>query len=379
MISVPVSPTNNISTSLPTKIRIQGNSVSTDNTNTSKQDTKDGKNVTGTKLLPVQTVTTNGGAPQQNGLTTKPTTVASTQSPTSVASAIPVVPKGNHFQVQSGAMAQVGQMGPNTRFAHVFPSNALSKVGVMTVPAMQGPIARVPIQMSASTSAPLLMRSPAPSVGKVSVTSSAGEILPDLVHPQSIKTEPDDKEFERKNSEKSEMKVETESREKEEESKRTKDTNAAESSKIKNVPNFLDDFETSSEKKATKSESQTKLKKSDTQKEKDEKPKELEENKDLVPVTVQNLEEDMQKKSKERTEMKSSEKVDSDIKEQKNGGEIKKEPSCEESVKLAKENKKTESESKKSEKAKEEDFDPIGAMDWKDGVGELEGSNLKVF
>lgn len=249
----------------------------------------------------------------------------------------------------------------------------------MTVPAMQGPIARVPIQMSASTSAPLLMRSPAPSVGKVSVTSSAGEILPDLVHPQSIKTEPDDKEFERKNPEKSEMKVETESREKEEESKRAKDTNAAESSKIKNVPNFLDDFETSSEKKATKSESQTKLKKSDTQKEKDEKPKELEENKDLVPVTVQNLEEDMQKKSKERTEMKSSEKVDSDITEQKNGGEIKKEPSCEESVKLAKENKKTESESKKSEKAKEEDFDPIGAMDWKDGVGELEGSNLKVF
>uniref|UniRef100_K1R8F5 Lethal(3)malignant brain tumor-like protein 1 n=1 Tax=Magallana gigas TaxID=29159 RepID=K1R8F5_MAGGI len=244
---VPVSsinPNNNIATSLPTKIRIQG-SVATDTTNLAKLDNKDGKSTTGAKLLPAQTPTTNMGTPQHNGLPVKPAAVMTTVSPTSVASAIPVVQKGSHFHVQPGAVAQVGALQGTARLAQVFPSNALSKVGVMTVPNMvPGSYARVPIQMNASASAPLLMRGPGPNVGKMTVSS------PSETTPETATSTPGAEQ----------------------------DGHGVETKKV-------DKFE-------------------------------------------------------RRDEVEKGE-------------------------------------SKKSDKAGREDFDPVGAMDWKDGVGELEGSNLK--
>lgn len=383
---VPVSsinPSNNISTSLPTKIRIQG-SVATDTTNLAKQDSKDGKATTGAKLLPAQTPTTNMGTPQHNGLSVKPVAAMTTVSPTSVASAIPVVQKGSHFHVQSGAVAQVGALQGTTRLAQVFPSNALSKVGVMTVPNMvSGSYARVPIQMTASASAPLLMRSPVPNVGKVTV-SSPSETTPETAT-STPGAEQDGHGVETKKVEKIERRDEVESVKKGDDEKVAKDNNGTESSEMKNVPNFLDDVDSLNEKKSSKNESQVKSKKNYTQKEeKKEKPMEQEESKDLLPLTVHNLEDDVKKESVERIEVKASEKIDSHPTEKdKFSHEIKKESKSKESEKSVdngslEEGKNPEGESNKSNKAGREDFDPVGAMDWKDGVGELEGSNLKV-
>lgn len=375
-----IIPSNNIATSLPTKIRIQG-SVATDTTNLTKQDSKDGKGTsTGSKLLPPQTATTNVSTPQHNGLSVKPTNA--TASPTSVASAIPVVQKGSHFHVQPGAVAQVGALQGTTRLAQVFPSNALSKVGVMTVPNMvHGSFARgVPIQMTASASAPLLMRSPVPNVGKVTV-SSQSETTQET---STSGAEQVGQGVESKRVEKTERRDEVESVKKEEDDKAAKDNDGTESSEMKNVPNFLDDVDSLNEKKFSKNESQVKTKKNHTQKEENkEKPMEQEESTDLLPLTVHNLEEDVKKESEERNEVKASEKTDSKPAEKdKSSLEITKESKGMESKKSVdngsrEEERKPEGDSKKSDKEGKEDFDPVGAMDWKDGVGELEGSNLK--
>lgn len=380
---------NSIATSLPTKIRIQG-SVATDTTNLIKQDNKDSKIPAGTKLLPAQTTTTSACAPHQNGLLAKPATVAmSTASPTTVASAIPVVQKGSHFHVQPGAMAPAGSI-PAPKFTHVFPSNALTKVGMMTVPTLQGSIARVPFKMTASTSAPLLMRNQAPNVSKVYV-STPSESSQETVNSQQG-SEQDGPSEEMKTAEKKEVLEETKTEEsKQEESNKGLEEKHAESSEMENVPNFLDDVDSlNAEKKFLKSEPQSKCElqskskniDSEQENEKDENSAQQEESKCLVPLTVQNLEEDLKKKTKEKKETKPSEITKPEVTDKhKSVVEIKQEPQSEEDEKpsvdesVSKEEKKKEGENKKSEK---EDFDAVGAMDWKDGVGELEGSNLKV-
>jgi hypothetical protein len=354
---------------------------------------KDGKVPIATKLLPTQTTAISTGAPQQNGLLAKPATVAiSTASPTTVASAIPVVQKGSHFHVQPGVMAPAGSV-PAPRFTHVFPSNALTKVGVMTVPTLQGSIARVPFQMTASTSAPLLVRNQAHSVSKVLV-STPSESSQEMVNPQQQGSEQDRPSEETKTAEKSEVSAETKTEElKREESNIEMEEKITKSSESENVPNFLDDVDSlNTEKKLSKSEPQLKDSKSktvdsDKEKEKDENSAPPEENICMVPLTVQNLEEDQkkktgEKKTQEKKETKPSEKTAPEITTEKDKSvvEVKQEPQTEEEEKsvegnISKEEKKTEGESKKSNK---EDFDPVGAMDWKDGVGELEGSNLKV-
>ncbi|XP_062619974.1 lethal(3)malignant brain tumor-like protein 3 isoform X1 [Saccostrea cucullata] len=370
---ISMTPNSNISNALPTKIRIQG-SVATDTTNLPKQEAKEKVN-TGAKHLPSQATAASVGTPQQNGLPAKPATVAiSTQSPTSMASAIPVVQKGSHFHVQSAAMTQVGTIS-TPRFTHIIPNNALTKVGVMTVP----------FQMTASTSAPLLVRSPAPNVSKVNV-STPSESQQEPGNTQQVPKQCEEMDTAEKSEEKEENKQE--GGKQGEGSKESERKNITELSAMENMPNFLADVDSIKEKKTVKSESQTKKKTSDTLKEKEEKTSEKEENKSLVPLTVQNLEDDLKKKPKEKKETKSSEKAKPEVTEKdKATVEIKKEIKTEEEDKpkddssSSKQEEKKEGVGKRSDKegkrSEKEDFDPVGAMDWKDGVGELEGSSLK--
>lgn len=97
-----------------------------------------------------------------------------------------------------------------------------------------------------------------------------------------------------------------------------------------------------------------------------------------------NLEDDVKKEFEKKNEVKVSEKIDFYLIEKENFFyEIKKESKSKESENLVdngflEEKKNLEGESKKLDKVGREDFDFVGVMDWKDGVGELEGSNLKV-